>query len=439
MRGKTRIVKQMNKVTAIALSVALASCFLFPANAYSAGAIFLVDIYARHGSQLANPALCSSQPIVASGLRTPAKLIFTQHSNLLVAELGSGPNSGRLSIVDPATGQQRTLLDGLPSGLVLPSSVTYGPSGLAMRGRTLYVTIGGGDSTLPGSVLNTRIPNPNPSSPLFSSVLAVDFSSQVERTTSGFMLTVADHLALQSGSEVNLDHGGGDKIKIRLVADFPDYVAEPLTAELNNVRASDPSGLVIAATDLYVVDSNNNLVRQIDIQTGEATKLTEFAPVSPGRSEVNAVPVSIRFFGDQLLVSLLTSDPFPISAAQVRIVDPATGSDEPFITGLTTAFDVLPIRGSGRASEFLTLELSADMQAGRPGRLRRYASPDAAPVVVADCLNLPTSMARDERTGDLYITEIFTGRIVKVATSRVLGAGNNLFGFEPQPISATAH
>ena len=198
------------------------------------------------------------------------------------------------------------------------------------------------------------------------------------------------------------------------MADFPDYTPEPRTDEPNNVRPSDPFGLVIAANQLYISDYDSNSIRVVDLQSGEATTLTIFAPLSSGRFGAEAGPASIRFFGDQLLVSLLTSNPFPTGGAQVRIVDPATGSDEPFITGLTTAIDVLPIRGRGRASEFLTLELSADMHAGTPGRLRRYSSPNAAPVVIANCLNSPTSMARDERTGALYITEIFTGRIVKV-------------------------
>ena len=461
MRNKTRIAKPTNRVTAIALTVALASCFLFPANAYSAGVFFLVDIAARRASLSASTAQCASQPVVASGLRTPVKLIFSQHSNLLVAEMGFGPNSGRISIVDPLSGQQRTLLDGLPSGFVLPSDISSGPSGLVMRGRTLYLTIGGGDSTLPGAAPNTRVPNPNPSSPIFSSVLAIDFTPHVEQTTAGFTLTYDDHLALRSGSKVNLDNGGGDHIRVQLVADFPDYVAEPRAGEPNNVRPSDPFGLVISANQLYIVDSDSNAIRAVDLQTNETTTLTTFAPLSIGgsagvasgalpggnvlsnslaapspASQVEAIPTSIRFYGDQLLVTTLTGSPFPTAAAQVRIVDPATGSDAPFITGLTTAIDVLLLRGRGRTSEFLTLELSADAQGGAPGRLRRHTSTDAAPVVVAGCLNSPTSMARDERTGELYITEIFTGRIVKV--SATANGVDGVFGFEPQPISATA-
>ncbi|HEX6189695.1 MAG TPA: ScyD/ScyE family protein [Pyrinomonadaceae bacterium] len=430
MTGPGRLSKSKRTATLLALAI----CCLFPGAAYSQGAAFFIDLFSEPFS-FPTPNQCSSQSVVTSGLHTPVKLTFTQHGNLLVAEAGDGPNTGRISLVDPANGHRRTLLDGLPSGFVPPSNSTSGPSGLAMRGRTLYITIGAGDSTLPGAALNTRIANPNPSSPIFSSVLAVDFTPHVEQTTEGFNLTWADQLALHNGSEVSLDNGGGDQIKVRLLADFPDYLPEPRKDEANNVRAPDPFGLVIAANQLYIVDSESNSIRIVEIQTGGTTTLTNFAPVSAGHFPAEAIPVGIRFFGDQLLVSLLTSYPFPTGGAQVRIVDPATGSDEPFITGLTTAVDVLPIRGRGRTSEFLTLELSADMQSGTPGRLRRYTSPDAAPTVIADCLNMSTSMARDERTGALYITEIFTGRIVKVDAS-TFSSGNNVFGFEPQPITA---
>ena len=388
---------------------ALSVCCLLPATASA-------QLFSRvTGSGFASPSPCSSQPVVASGLRAPTKLIFTQHGNLLVAEAGSGPNTGRLSLGDPVSGQRRTLLDGLPSGFTGSNSPPSGPSSLALRGRTLYLTIGAGDSTLPGAATSTRVANPNPSSPLFSSVLAIDFTPRVEQTTTGFTFTYADHEALRSGAELSLSDGGGDQIKLRLVADFPDYTPEPRAGEKQNVRPSDPFGLVIAANHLYIVDSDSSAIRVVDIQSGDASTLTAFAPLASGASEVEAIPASIRFFGDQLLVSLLTGPPFPTAAAQVRIVDPATGSSAPFITGLTAATDVLPVRGRGRTSEFLTLELSADMQAGEPGRLRRYASAEAAPVVVADCLNMPTSMARDERTGDVFITELFTGQIIRVA------------------------
>jgi hypothetical protein len=57
----------------------------------------------------------------------------------------------------------------------------------------------------------------------------------------------------------------------------------------------------------------------------------------------------------------------------------------------------------------------------RTSRARRGAAIDpgerpgrGAAAVLAACLNRPTSMARDARTGAVYITELITGRLLVV-------------------------
>src|SRR5215831_17992227 len=70
---------------------------------------------------------------LVGGLRAPLGTAMTPLGNLLVSEGGTGvPGSGRISIVDPS-GDRRTLLDGLPSGL---SDVhePSGPNGIFMSG-----------------------------------------------------------------------------------------------------------------------------------------------------------------------------------------------------------------------------------------------------------------------------------------------------------------
>jgi hypothetical protein len=52
--------------------------------------------------------------------------------------------------------------------------------------------------------------------------------------------------------------------------------------------------------------------------------------------------------------------------------------------------------------------------ANTPGRLSRFDQPDGAAVVLLTNLISPTSLARDETSGNLFITEIFTGRIIRV-------------------------
>ena len=117
---------------------------------------------------------------IGSGLRGPLGITQTKAGNLLVAETGTPTaNTGRISILD-VTGARRTLIDGLPSGISAEGNEPSGPSGLFLRDRTLYVAIGVGDNVQNGSSPGVEVPNPNPSSPLLSSVLAIQFSVNVE-------------------------------------------------------------------------------------------------------------------------------------------------------------------------------------------------------------------------------------------------------------------
>jgi hypothetical protein len=114
--------------------------------------------------------------VLTSGLRTPLGITQSNQNNLVVSKSGTSGvlHSGRISIVEP-DGTRHTLLDGLPSA---PNDIgdPSGPAGVFMRGRTLYVAIGVGDTTLPN-----QFPNPSPSSPIFSSVLAIHFSASVKK------------------------------------------------------------------------------------------------------------------------------------------------------------------------------------------------------------------------------------------------------------------
>jgi hypothetical protein len=357
--------------------------------------------------------------VLTSGLRAPVKLILAPRGDLVVAETGNGPNSGRISIVNAYSGHRKTLLDGLPSGFAQPNGDSSGPSGLFLRGRTLYLSIGGGDSTLAGAVPGSEIVNPNPSSPILSSVLAIRLRERGKFPDRGAGLTLTDHFALKNGSEVTKGHGD-DKITIRLVTDFPNTMPLPRPGEPNAVKPSSPFGLVINDDEIYVADASMNIVREVDIDTGAVRTLTSFAPLpntrgfGPPVSE--AVPDSIHLFEDQLLVTLLSGFPFSIGGAQVRTVDPETGANASFITGLTSAIDVLPVRVSRCLTSFLTLEYSADqLIPGMPGRIRHFASPAATPSVVADCLITPTSIVRDGRSEIIYVTENSTGRIMKIS------------------------
>ncbi len=123
---------------------------------------------------------------------------------------------------------------------------------------------------------------------------------------------------------------------------------------------------------------------------------------------VDAVPTSVRVYGDQLLVSFLTGFPFTPGAARILLVDPQAGTADPFIVGLTSATDV-----SARNGRFYVLEFSQNQIATPPGAglLVRYDSP--APTVVTDQLQAAVSMVEDPSTGEIFVLEL-TGRLLRV-------------------------
>jgi len=376
-----------------------------------------------------NEAGAQSTSVFSTGLKAPAKMVLTGRGNLLVAESGAGVNTGRLSLVDRTSGARRTILDGLPAGANLEGG-TSGPSGLALRGNTLFVTIGQGDAVLRGPAQGSEMTNPNPSSPIFSSVLAITASPGVETSTEAFRaLNSGDHANLKTGGQIILMNASGDTLTIRLVADFPDSVPNPRPDFADNVRVSNPFGVAVLGSFLYVVDASLNHVKTVGADSGTTSVLSNFAPIPrpspatpPGGPVVEAVPDSVRLFGEQLLVTFLTGFPFQQGLAEVRTVDIVSGKHESLITGLTSAIDVQPVKVLN-GNEFFTLEFSTNMLAqpsAAPGRLSLYETPTAAPVIIAAPLISPTCIAVDRSTGDIFISSIFTGQILRVDAARLL-------------------
>jgi len=361
---------------------------------------------------------------VISGLRMPLGITLSNRNNLIVSETGTRQlHSGRISIVDP-DGTQRTLLDGLPAD-INDVNEPSGPAGVFMRGQTLYVAIGIGNTILPGPFPGTATANPNPSSPIFSSVLAIHFSANAEKITTGFLLTPADHLALANGEQVTLSNGGGDKITTQLVANFADFTPNPTPTYPANVRGSNPFDLVAVGNRLYVTDGGQNAVWKVDLSTGSFSKLVTFPnipnplfnptppPPSLGGPFVEAVPTGIQEHKGRLFVTLFRGFPFPAGASVVERIDPATGNHVPFITELKTAIDVLPLTDRGTTSYLVLQHASGPVLSG-PGILSQFDSTGSSSTTIASCLMRPTSMTRDDKTGAIYITELQNGRVVVI-------------------------
>lgn len=370
-------------------------------------------------SLLSVATAAQGRSVLAAGLKGPGKIIHTDGGNLIVTESGQGPNTGRVSLVNRC-GNRITLVDGLPASASSEGG-NSGPSGLALRGRTLFVSIGEGDALVAGDTPGSAKPNPNgPSSPLLSSVLTVEFTTEIDRSAGGFTMAASDHSTIKSSASFSLHNAQNETASVKVLADFPDFVPDPFIGS----RASNPFALAIDGNQLYVADAGGNLIRKVNVDTGAAEVLTGFAPLpNPlpfGPPVVDAVPDGIRVFGDKLLVTFLTGFPFATGRAEIRSVELATGKQATFIGGLTTAIDVLPVKTRLGADQFYVLEISSNLAQGAPGRLLRFDSPIATPIVIASGLIGAVGIARDPKSGDLFISETFTGRIIQI-TGQITG------------------
>ncbi|HEY6066000.1 MAG TPA: ScyD/ScyE family protein [Thermoanaerobaculia bacterium] len=362
-------------------------------------------------------ALAQPATVVATGLQVPIKIFLTPAGNLLVLEGGTGANTGRISIVS-RSGTRRTLVDGLPSGINTEGErpTPIGPTGIEIVGDVLFVVIGSGDETVPGATPGSTLPNPSPASPLLSSVLRLRLGS-VDATTGDFHLTAAQHAAIKGGSEVSLTNPQGETLKVSLVVDFPDFVG-PI--------GSNPFGIAVLGSHIYVVDAALNRIQNVDPVTGNYETLTTFPQIansfSPalGPPFIDVVPDSIRLSNGQFLVPFLTGFPFAPGGSSVARVDPSTGNWQTLIPGRTSAIDAISPAAS--PTKFLVLEFSTNMTAGAPGQLLFFNSATGSPTVLASPLITPTNMAFDPNSREVFITELGPGRVVRVSAADVIPA-----------------
>jgi hypothetical protein len=366
----------------------------------------------------ASAADCS---VVAGGLRAPIGSVFSNRGNLIISETGiaGDQTSGRISIVSP-DGRRRTLLDGLPQGTNAAGGDASGPNSLAMVGRTIYVAMGQGDTVVPGG--GGTVPNPNVSSLLFSSILAIHLSAAAERSTTGFTLSAQDRQTLEGGGRVTLSNGKGDRLKVEVVVNFPDYASEPTPANPRNVRNSNPFGVLPVGDYLYVSNGGLNRLFKVNLDDGSYAELAVFNPIPNtsglgGPPAVDAVPTGMAYSGGHVLVSLLSGGPFIPGLSRVKAIDPVTGDQADFLTGLRTAIAVQPI-SSGGDTDYLVLENNFAPAPPFPpsgATVRLFEDPGSSSTVVNGCtLYRPTSLAIDPKTGVHYATELLRGTVVRV-------------------------
>lgn len=305
-------------------------------------------------------------------------------------------------------------MEGLPSGTEVTLAGGSGPSAMALRERTLYLCLGPGDSERPGATPGTSRLNPQPpSSPIFSSLLEIRFSGDIDAITATFQMTPQHQQVLNDGGEVELaDAGATARISI-----LTRFTIEPHPNAI--YKFSNPWGLALTedGRNLYLADASQNCLLRIDTATGRWRRVARFPPIpnpTPiGPPVLDAVPTSVRVYGDQVLVSFLTGFPFVPGNARVLAVNPETGATEPFIFNLTSVTDVLWRARPNARPQFFVLEFSQNQSANPapPGRLLRFDTAEAT--VAAAPLITPVSMVFDESTQDLFILEL-RGQILQL-------------------------
>jgi hypothetical protein len=379
-----------------------------PAAAWRLGAIELLLLATC--LEIATPAAHAQPTPYAAGLSSPAKIDATGRGTLLVTEAGTAQNDGQLSRIARG-GIVSTLLDGLPSGVDITGGAS-GPSGVTVRGCCLvHVLIGQGD-VLRFNTPPREVPNPAPSmSPIFSSVLSLQFDRSIEDVTDSFALARADHDTLADGFTVRLKNTAGERLWVQMISDIKDFRPDPVIDH----RGSNPYGVSDSGLfeGLLIADAGQNAIVQVDLW-GPPRTLVRFPPV-PNMSGVgppvsDAVPTSIRRLqGGKYLVSLLTGVPFAPGGASVRLVDIHARTQSTLISGLTTVTDVLAI-----GEQYYVLEISTDLSQRLPGRLLRFSSRTATPEVVAAPIIGGSGMVYVPKDRAIYVAENFTGRVMRI-------------------------
>jgi len=116
-------------------------------------------------------------------------------------------------------------------------------------------------------------------------------------------------------------------------------------------------------------------------------------------------------------VTLFRGVPFAPNTSVAMQVDPVTGDAKQFITGLTSAIDIKPVRNLLGTTDHLVLQFSSVGRfLGGPGLVLRFTSPDSPGTIITDHLSSPTSMTFDENTRILYLTEL-GGDIVPITVN----------------------
>ena len=358
----------------------------------------------------------------ARDLQKPARVIVTPQGNLLVSEGGlPEPNTGRVSFIDRG-GNRRSLLEGLPNarGYTLNP---FGPTGMALDSDTLYLLIGEGDvqAFRPPAL---RLNPDGPSSPIFSAILKIRFSAEVDRLRGGFRLQSPGDWALLDGHAVRLENTAGERANLELLTAFRPIVRNVLGGTFP-YRQSNPYAVALDARNrtLWVTDAGMETVIKVDTESGRHQVVYRFEPIirttASGLIAFDNVPAGACLQGDQLLVSMFTVGGQLVGESAIWSIDTRTWAARPVVRDLTAIGDVLCGAEGPIVIENL-LNLAPAQQLTRLSVIQRDGKRTLADVPANSPANvIAGGMAQDPASVAIYVARTgvaLPGDIVRVAT-----------------------
>ncbi len=315
-----------------------------------------------------------SVTVVAEDLVNPVGLALLPTGGLLVAEEGTGDDDNSAGIAMVSGNRVDRVVDDLPSGRDSGDLSGVPMVGLSPDGTTVYTSHFGAESLLTFPVPTSK---------------AVDLGAVL---------------------------GPGD--------------LRSTMTPLNRVRLTNAFDITFSPDGVPVVsDASENGVATLT-EGGRTEFIHRFGSLSdPDREtlQIDAVPTGITRRGDEYLVTLTGGCPYPDGSGRLVSID-GRGNEQTLVTGLDMPIDVeVADDGTVWLLEFARFDSEASCFSGQgyvagTGRLSRLDGD--TPVVVADGLNFPGALAVAP-DGSLYVSEIFAGRILRLAPSAGAGSDND--------------
>jgi len=218
----------------------------------------------------------SGYDVVVSGLDNPRGVAIAANGRVYVAEAGTGgdalqvpsPEGGSLGVgfsgqvrsYDPMTGSSSVVLSGLLSAAGEDGTAEGGPAGLATRGSTVYVIMGGYQQMIPAFVTGSA-----------ADAIRAQLGRLIEVTPSGSHRTIADV-------------GGFDY----------DYTGQSGVGVDGNTEAQDanPYGVLALPGSVLVADAGSNTITAVRPGSGSSAVLAD-VPTSPTGYLQDAVPTCV--------------------------------------------------------------------------------------------------------------------------------------------------